>query len=79
MKLGSSVKIADRFPEQAESDFTHLRPVYTTENLGTDPTIKEYGPHIFAPVNFVDHVFWHRYGPVFFGVLGPCNIKVFFR
>ena len=48
-----------------------FKAVYTTEKLGTDPTRKEYGPHIFARVNFADHVFWHGYGPVFFSVLGP--------
>ena len=47
------------------------KAVYTTEKLGSDPTRKEYGHHIFARVNFADHVFWHGYGPVFFSVLGP--------
>ena len=47
------------------------KAVCTTEKLGTDPTRKEYGPDIFARVNFGDHVFWHGYGPVFFSVLGP--------
>ena len=31
-----------------------------------DPTRKEYGSHIFARVNIVDHVFWVR-TRVFFG------------
>ena len=52
------------------------RPVYTTEKLGTDPTRKEYGPHIFARINIVDHVFWHGYGPVFF-VFGFGAIEVY--
>ena len=47
------------------------KAVYTTEKLGTDLTRKEYGTHIFARVNFADHVFWQGYGPVLFSGLGP--------
>ena len=50
------------------------KAVYTTEKMGTDPTRKEYGPHIFARVNFADHVFWHGYGPVFFFGFGAIDV-----
>ena len=34
------------------------KPVYTTEKLGTDPSRKEYGPHIFARrANYAYNVF----------------------
>jgi len=36
-------------------------------------TKKEYGPHIFARVNFADHVFWRGYGPVFFFGFGAID------
>ena len=55
---------------------TIKKVVYTTEKLGTDPTRKEYGPHIFARVNFVDHVFWHGMGTrVLFGFMAPKTKK----
>lgn len=39
-----------------------------------DPTRKEYGSHIFARVNIVDHVFWVR-TRVFFG-FGAIEAKI---
>ena len=48
------------------------RPFTRQKNwVRTRQETEEYGPHIFARVNFADHVFWHGYGPVFFSVLGP--------
>ena len=52
-------------------DLPFLRPVYTTEILGTDPSEKWYTPHIFAHVNNAYHDFSDGYGPLLFSVLGP--------
>ena len=52
-------------------NFELIRPVYTTEKLGTDPSEKWYGPHIFAHVNNAYHDFSDGYGPLLFSVLGP--------
>ena len=56
--------------QSCELATTTLKPVYTTEKLGTDPSRKEYGPRIFARVNYVCHVFEDWHGLVFFQVLG---------
>ena len=54
----------------------NLKPVYRTEKMGTDPSKREYGPHIFARVNNPYHVLGDGYGPVFFLVLGPQNRRL---
>lgn len=49
------------------SDKTALKPVYTAEKLGTDPSRKGFGPHIFVRVNCAYHASEDEQEPFFWG------------
>ena len=46
---------------------TALRPVYAAEKLGTDPSRKSSGPHIFVRVNCAYHASEDEQEPFFGG------------
>ena len=52
---------------QTMMDNTALKPVHTTEKLGTHPTRKASGPHLFVRVNYAYHVLKMGTDPLFFG------------
>ena len=58
------------------NDNTALKPIYTTEKLGTDPSRKASGPHIFVRINYAYHVSEDGCWPFFGGGegLGVINI-----
>ena len=57
MAKQKSSTLAIHFSKVITMDSKVLKPIYMTEKMGTDPSKKEYGPHIFARVINRYHVF----------------------